>query len=333
MAKSGRKNDIDGLLARMAKSKVVVVGDVILDRFVYGTVERISPEAPVPVVDVQHTARVLGGAANVVRNLRSLGADALLVGVVGADGPARTLHRLLEKDGASSEGLVEVHGRQTAVKTRIIAQKQQVVRFDRESKGALPGETAGRLGDAVARALKGAHAVIVSDYGKGVVSAELMAQLAAHTTEAGIPLAVDPKPQNRALYHGVGIITPNVKETEAMCALSVSTDAEAEAAGFALLRKLDTRAILVTRGEKGMTLVERGKKKAVHIPTRARDVFDVTGAGDTAISVLTLAWAAGADLATAAMLANCAGGVVVGKLGTAVVSPEELRKAAADLLP
>ncbi len=323
--------DLDKLLARMAKRRIVVVGDVILDRFVYGSVERISPEAPVPVVDVHDTQRRLGGAANVVRNVKALKADALLIGVVGHDGPAGTIRRLLAEEKASEAGLVECSGRKTAVKTRVIAQKQQIVRFDRESRGKMNHDTEARLADALTAHLKGAHGVIVSDYGKGVVTADLMAHLCAHATELKIPVAVDPKPLNNVCYSGVGVVTPNRKECEQMTGLPAGTDREAAKAARALLDRLDARAVLLTRGERGMTLVERGEKKAVHIPTRAKDVYDVTGAGDTAISVFTLAWAAGASLIEAAQLANLAGGVVVGKHGTATASPAELKGAAREL--
>ncbi len=319
---------LERLLARAPHVRVAVVGDVMLDEFLYGAVERISPEAPVPVVDVEREVAFPGGAANVVRNLRALSAQVDLYGAVGADGAAERIRAELRELGLGVEGLVEVAGRPTAIKTRVIAQHQQVVRFDRERRGDLPCEARLRLQAVLAERLGDTHAVVVSDYGKGVVGSALMAAILGLTRPRGVLVAVDPKPGNAACYDGVDVITPNVKETEAMTGLPARSDAEAEAAGRALLERHGARSILVTRGERGMTLVTRGEP-VVHIPTWARDVFDVTGAGDTAISVLTLAWAAGAAPAEAAALANLAAGIVVGKLGTAVVGPEELARAAA----
>jgi D-beta-D-heptose 7-phosphate kinase/D-beta-D-heptose 1-phosphate adenosyltransferase len=314
------------LLDKMSGSKVVVIGDLILDRFLYGTVDRISPEAPVPVVDVREERNLLGGAANVVRNIRALGGNTCPVGVVGFDVAADEIELMLKGSGIEPVGLVVDRLRPTAVKTRVIAQHQQVVRFDREEKKPLTPEVSRKVRESALSALSGASAIIVSDYGKGVVHAELMAEVVALAKRMSIPVCVDPKPVNISLYRGASVITPNSKETEAMSGMGTATDEEATAAGKALMEKLGTESILVTRGERGMTLVQRDAKPT-HIPTMAKDVFDVTGAGDTAISVFTLAWAAGADIADAAYLANLASGIVVGKLGTAVVTPEELKEA------
>jgi D-beta-D-heptose 7-phosphate kinase/D-beta-D-heptose 1-phosphate adenosyltransferase len=320
----GVARSLDRMLNRTSPVRVAVVGDVILDRFLYGSVERISPEAPVPVVDVREDVYRLGGAANVVRNLHALGADVSMVGVVGDDDDADNLRERLQLHGSHDTGLVIDAARPTAVKTRVIAQHQQVVRFDKEDRNPLSDEVVGRLLERMNEAIDGADAVIVSDYGKGVVTERIMAPLRQRAQEKGLIVAVDPKPQNIDRYRGMGAMTPNAKETEAMCGINVMADADAERAGRALMEKLETRAMLITRGEKGMTLVQ-ADGDTHHIPTRARDVFDVTGAGDTAISMLTLAWAAGCDLIHAAELANRASGIVVGKLGTAVVTPEELR--------
>ncbi len=317
---------LDLLAARPVR--VVVVGDVVLDRFLYGAVDRISPEAPVPVVDVEREVFRLGGAANVVHNLRALGAEAGLIGVVGDDADAEWLRARLAELGVDPDGLVVAEDRPTAVKTRVIAQHQQVVRFDRERRGALAVSTANRLAAVLGAALATADAVIVSDYGKGVVDAPLMDALVPACRARGVFAAVDPKPSNRSCYRGVDLITPNARETEAMVGASVGTDPEAEAAGEALRADLDLGSVLVTRGERGMTLVA-GDGPAVHIPARARDVYDVTGAGDTTIAVLTAARAAGAPLAAAACLANLAAGIVVGKLGTAVTTRDELAAAVA----
>ncbi|GAB6062328.1 D-glycero-beta-D-manno-heptose-7-phosphate kinase [Deferrisoma palaeochoriense] len=321
----------DGL-ARAAWERLVgrqlrigVVGDLMLDRFVYGEVDRISPEAPVPVVEVEREVVRLGGAANVAHNLRALGAAVDLVGVVGLDGAAEELAAELGANGLSAEGLVQAPDRPTAVKTRIIARHQQVVRFDRERRGPLPEGARSALGARVDELAPRWDGIVVSDYGKGVVDRELVERLLRWGARTGAWVSVDPKPVNAAAYAGVHAMTPNTKETEAMAGGPAHDDGEAEAAGRALLERLGLRAVVVTRGERGMTVVEPGR--VTHLPTRARDVFDVTGAGDTAIGVFTLAKAAGADVVEAAALANVAAGIVVGKLGTATVSPGEVEEA------
>ncbi|MBI5015097.1 MAG: D-glycero-beta-D-manno-heptose-7-phosphate kinase [Deltaproteobacteria bacterium] len=313
---------VERLLDRFAQMRVGVLGDVMLDQFVYGKVERISPEAPVPVVEVEREVFHLGGAANVVHNLRSLGASVDLVGVLGEDDMAAVVKAHLAALGVMTDGLVAVPGRPTALKTRVIAQHQQVVRFDREHKNPLPADVVAALGQCVEACVPKLRAVIVSDYGKGVVGPEVMETLLAAAGRHGVWVFVDPKPPNVALYRGVDVVTPNLKETEEMTGRRARTDDEAVAAGRALRDRLGARAILVTRGERGMTLVTEDEAPT-HIPTHARDVFDVTGAGDTAISTLALAWAAGAPLTEAAQLANVAAGIVVGKLGTAAVSAAE----------
>ncbi|PLX41317.1 MAG: D-glycero-beta-D-manno-heptose-7-phosphate kinase [Deltaproteobacteria bacterium] len=314
---------LKALLGKMAQKRIAVIGDLILDKFLYGSVSRISPEAPVPVVDLREERHLLGGAANVVRNIASLGAAPELVGVAGDDAEAVEFLALLEKAGGRGKGIVTDPGRPTAVKTRIIAQHQQVVRFDREEKSPLPLEIALKVKERALDAVGRADAVVISDYGKGIITRELFSAVAELAKERGIPLSVDPKPPNTNCYRGAGVLTPNAKETEEMSGLPVGTDEEAEVAGKKLMEMLAAGAMLVTRGERGMTLVRRDGI-TTHIPTQAKDVYDVTGAGDTAISILTLAWAAGADLTEAALLANIASGIVVGKLGTAVVSPAEL---------
>lgn len=319
---------LERLSDRAADLRLAVVGDVMLDQFLYGAVERISPEAPVPVVEVEREVAFLGGAANVVRNLRALGAQVELYGAVGQDPAAERVRQELSAVGVGDGGLVVARERPTAVKTRVIAQHQQVVRFDREARGALPAEVVGRVLGCLEARMGFLDGIIVSDYGKGVVCPGLMEPLVASARAAGVLLAVDPKPMHVRQYRGVTLVTPNTKEAEAMAGGPARSDEEAAAVGRALLHDLGTAAILVTRGDRGMTLVERSGD-VTHIPTRARDVFDVTGAGDTAISVLSLAWAAGADAKESACLANLAAGIVVGKLGTAVVSLEELRGAAA----
>jgi D-beta-D-heptose 7-phosphate kinase/D-beta-D-heptose 1-phosphate adenosyltransferase len=312
------------LMTENAKDKkIVVVGDVMLDQFLYGAVERISPEAPVPVVEVKRETFHLGGAANVVRNLSALGAKVDLVGVIGDDAWADSMRDLLAKTNSGCDGLVTDPSRPTAKKTRIIAQHQQVVRFDREDRRALDGDVIERVTASLTDKLEGADAVIVSDYGKGMICDQVMEVVRKIAIARGLPVAVDPKPVNFQRYREVGVITPNAKETQEMSGISPVSDEGAEAAGRHLMKELGTRSILVTRGENGMTLVEQGGG-VTHIHTRAKDVFDVSGAGDTSISVFTLAWACGSTLAQAACISNSAGGIVVGKLGTAVVTLEEL---------
>lgn len=303
--------------------RVVVVGDVMLDQFLYGEVERISPEAPVPVVEVKSETFHLGGAANVVRNLSALGAQVDLVGVIGDDAWAESVRALLSKANACSEGLVVDASRPTAKKTRVIAQHQQVVRFDREDRSALDEEVMERLIATLAKRLEGADAVIVSDYGKGIICDPVMEVVRELAIARNLPVAVDPKPVNISRYRGVGVITPNAKETEQMSGFCPASDEGAMAAGKHLMEELSTRSMLVTRGENGMTLVEAGGG-VTHIPTLAKEVFDVSGAGDTSISVFTLAWACGAELAASACISNRAAGIVVGKLGTATVTIDEL---------
>ncbi|GAB4255751.1 MAG: hypothetical protein Kow0092_01210 [Deferrisomatales bacterium] len=322
-----------GRLRETAPSlQVAVVGDVILDQFVYGAVERISPEAPVPVVEVEQEVFRPGGAANVVRNLTALGARASLFGVVGEDREGQWLGEELRRAGVGREGLVQVAGRPTALKTRVIAQHQQIVRFDRERREPVPAAALARLKDRLAGELPGASAVVVSDYGKGVVGGELMEALAGLCGPRGTYMAVDPKPVHVRWYGGASAITPNTKEIEGMTGLPARSDDEVARAARELADRSAVAEVLVTRGDRGMTLVESAGR-VTHIPTRARDVFDVTGAGDTTIAVYTLARAAGISAGEAAALANLAAGIVVGKLGTAAVTADELWDAVRNGVP
>lgn len=302
--------------------RVGVIGDVMLDRFLYGDVDRISPEAPVPVVVVDRILARLGGAANVANNIKTLGATVDLLGVVGDDGPAEELAAELEGKGISPEGLVVSRDRPTAVKTRIIARHQQVVRFDLERPGELPEAPRSALMRRVDDLAPKWDGMILSDYGKGVVNQQIVSQLTNWATKTGAWIVVDPKPVNAPIYRGTHAMTPNTKEAETMTGFRIKDEDDAERAGNKLLASLGLRAVVLTRGEQGMSVVE--PDRVTHLPARARDVFDVTGAGDTAIALFTLAVAAGANVAQAAALANLAAGIVVGKLGTAVVQPEEI---------
>jgi D-beta-D-heptose 7-phosphate kinase/D-beta-D-heptose 1-phosphate adenosyltransferase len=295
----------------------------MLDQFVWGSVTRISPEAPVPVVRLERETVSPGGAGNVARNLVALGARARPVGVVGEDRDGEHLARLCRESGMPVEGLVTVRGRPTTVKMRVVAQHQHVVRVDREDDGPLASEAARAVRERALAGLEGAHAVVISDYDKGAITPDLLAAVLPEAARRGLPLVVDPKPRHFAHYRPATVVTPNAREAMEAAGLPARTDAELEALGRSLLAGLGCPHLLITRGERGMLLLDRGGG-ALAIPAAAREVFDVTGAGDTVAATLALALAAGASVRDAAVLANRAAGVVVGKLGTAVVSREEI---------
>jgi D-beta-D-heptose 7-phosphate kinase/D-beta-D-heptose 1-phosphate adenosyltransferase len=312
-----------GLLERMRAGRVLVLGDVMLDEFLWGRVARISPEAPVPVVQVQRQSYHLGGAGNVACNLRSLGGEAVVVGVIGEDPAARTLREALRDAGVDSALAVADSGRPTTVKTRIVAHHQQVVRADREVDDPVPARLEARLLEAVRARLPQCGALVVSDYQKGVVTPGLMRAVRALAARRGVPVLVDPKVRHFGLYRRVRMVTPNQLEAEQATGIRIRRDADLRAAGNRILKVVGCDAVLITRGEQGMALFERGRRP-LQIPTAAREVFDVTGAGDTVIAALALAVCAGAALFEAAALANYAAGVVVGKLGTATATPQEV---------
>jgi len=311
------------LLAAMRERRVLVVGDVMLDEFLWGRVARISPEAPVPVVEITSQTFHLGGAANVACNVRSLGGQAAVAGVVGGDATGQRLRDALEHSGIEDALALDDRGRPTTHKIRIIAHHQQVVRADREETGEIGTALEDALGDALRRSARGAGAIILSDYQKGVVTRRLMKKVLDAARREGVPLLVDPKVRHFALYRGAAVVTPNQMEAEQATGVRIRDAAGLHEAGGKILKSLRCRAVLITRGEHGMALFEQDRKP-VEIPTAARQVFDVTGAGDTVIASFALALAAGATLPEAAMLANYAAGVVVGKIGTATVSPEEV---------
>jgi rfaE bifunctional protein kinase chain/domain len=316
------KEKLQEIVNRFSDQSILVVGDLILDHFVWGTVDRISPEAPVPVVKVVKESFHLGGAANVARNLSVLGAQPLLVGMVGCDEAGDQLVEQLEKEEISSAGLMRVTDRTTTVKTRIIAQHQQVCRTDRESTDPPSGELLAQINDSYLNYLKQAKGIIVSDYAKGVLSQMLVPDLIREAREKEKFLAVDPKRSDFSSYRGASLVTPNSKEAERASGIEIVDEPSFIQAGQRLLEMTKADSLLITRGEEGMTLFE-GQEHA-HIPTVAREVFDVTGAGDTVIASLTLAVTAGASVGEAAVLANHAAGVAVGKLGTAAASVDEI---------
>ncbi|MCH8999032.1 MAG: D-glycero-beta-D-manno-heptose-7-phosphate kinase, partial [Proteobacteria bacterium] len=322
-------------LEALAGARVLVVGDVMLDRFVYGTVERISPEAPIPVLRIEREAAMLGGAGNVLRNLAALGVATDLVAVVGDDAAGREVQALALAETADGCRLLVHQGRPTTIKERYIAAGQQLLRTDREAAQPLAPETAGALVAAARAALADAGALVLSDYGKGVLDPATLGALIEAAGSAGCPVVVDPKGRDFGLYRGATLVTPNRHELEQASGLPTASDGEVALAAQAIIDTCGIEAVLATRGPHGMTLVNgRGKGTHFHFPAAAREVFDVSGAGDTVTAVAAAALAAGLSLEDAARLANVAAGIVVGKLGTAVVRPEELLQAlhASDLL-
>lgn len=313
--------DFQKIIKNFRKRKILVIGDVILDHYIWGKVQRISPEAPVPVVEVTRESFLLGGAANVAHNIVSLGAHATVIGINGEDIAGEALRGILEQKGVDCSGLF-TENRPTTVKTRVIAHNQQVVRFDREDSKYVDGRILKGILSHIRSVLEGYDAVIVSDYRKGMVTEGLIKGILQKAKPTGIFVAVDPKVGHFDFYKGASLITPNLMEASLGSGIEIKDDASLVKAGRALMKKLSLRSLLVTRGEQGMSLFE--KDRITHIPTVARKVYDVTGAGDTVISAFTLAHVSGAGLEQAAVIANHAAGIVVAEVGTAVASPDEL---------
>jgi rfaE bifunctional protein kinase chain/domain len=314
------------LLRSMRGQRVLVIGDVMLDQFLWGHVARISPEAPVPVVEIASESFHLGGAANVAGNLRALGGAAVVAGIVGDDDAGARVRSALAAAGIE-DALSVAADRPTTLKTRIIAHHQQVVRADREASGDVPKGVEDALLDRVRATLASCGAVIVSDYQKGVITPALVKTVVGLARRRGLSVLVDPKVAHFPMYRRVALVTPNQTEAEQATGIRIRTQADLVAAGDRILRRLRCDAALITRGEQGMALFEPGQP-LLQIPTAAREVFDVTGAGDTVIATIGLACCARAHLHEAARLANFAAGVVVGKVGTATASPDEVLAAA-----
>ncbi|HIJ20145.1 MAG TPA: D-glycero-beta-D-manno-heptose-7-phosphate kinase [Deltaproteobacteria bacterium] len=314
---------------RFPGAKVFVIGDIIMDRYIWGNVSRISPEAPVPVVDVKMENGMLGGAANVIRNIAALGARPVLCGVVGKDETGEEILSEIEKMGLKKDGIVTEDSRITSVKTRVVAHNQQVVRFDRESRKEISPTSIKNILSYIEENLAEIDAIVISDYGKGVISGQIMNGL---TTLIGPPakrtiiLSVDPKTGNFEYYQGVDIITPNHHEAGLFCGIEIVDEETLLRAGKAMLDHLHCRSVLITQGKDGMTLFEKAGE-ITHIPTVAKKVFDVTGAGDTVIGTISLALASGLDLKSAAILSNFAAGIVVGEVGTSAVNAKDLKEA------
>ncbi|MBE9534209.1 MAG: D-glycero-beta-D-manno-heptose-7-phosphate kinase [Proteobacteria bacterium] len=314
---------------KFSSCRILVVGDVIMDEFLWGRVERISPEAPVPVVQVEEESLVLGGAGNVVNNIISLGGQALLCGVTGNDAMGRELVHMLQEMNSPTHGLVVEDRRPTTIKTRVVAHSQQVVRVDREEREPVTEASIERIITTVEEQIDSIDAIVVSDYGKGVVVQGLMETIRLLTRGRQITLTVDPKVQNVALYKGVTLITPNHQEAELMSGIVINDEESLRRAGTRLLDELGCQMVLLTQGDRGMTLFE-GNGRATQIPTVARKVFDVSGAGDTVTGTFTLALAAGLTPRQAAVLANLAAGIVVGEIGTATVAASRLKEVLID---
>ena len=310
-------------MRRASERFIVVYGDVMLDEFVWGDVARISPEGPVPVVDVRRESVHLGGAANVLANLVALGVRASVVGVVGDDRAGERLRAELKETGAADDALVVDEARPTTTKTRIIAHSQLVVRADRERRTAVDAGTEERIIEVLNRAIKEADAFVVSDYDKGAVTPRVLSEILPVAYGRGIPVLVDPKTRNFDSYRPATLVTPNHHEALRLTNTEEHDDESLKRAAHLIRARLDCESVLITRGERGMMLLE-SYHEPVYVETVAREVYDVTGAGDTVIATLAAALAEGASMLEAATLANHAAGIVVGKVGTATASAEEL---------
>ncbi|MCK4437151.1 D-glycero-beta-D-manno-heptose-7-phosphate kinase [bacterium] len=311
------------IISKFSQGRVLVVGDLILDEYVWGSVSRISPEAPIPVVEVVKQSSLPGGAANVANNIHSLGGIVFLSGVVGQDGNGNLLKEGLLKRGMENKGLVVDRGRPTTMKTRIIAHHQQVVRVDRESKETISDSILKQLLAYCRPLLDDIQTVVIEDYGKGVITAQLM--LAIKEMAGSRMLIVDPRVGSFSQYKGTHLLTPNRHEAEVALGKEIRDEGSLREAGKELLHQLSCQAVLITLGEDGMCLFQK-EDSMTHIPTIAREVYDVSGAGDTVVATASLALSVGATLKEAAQLSNLAAGIVVGKVGTATLSRSELER-------
>ncbi len=317
------KERFNRILADWGGHRILVLGDVMLDEYLWGSVSRISPEAPVPVVEIVKESIKLGGAANVALNVKSLGDKPVLVGIAGDDMNGDRMMHALKEAGITSEGIFMDNHRRTTVKTRVIAHNQQVVRADREDTEEISEKLEKEILNLVRGRINEIGGVIISDYGKGVITLNLLTELIALCKESRVFIAVDPKETHFMNYRQVSLITPNHHEAGFVYGKRIKDEAILEEVGWGLLKKLNVEALLITRGEKGMSLFE-SNRTLTHFPTKAKKVYDVTGAGDTVISAFTCAFSAGANYKEAALISNHAAGIVVGEVGTAQVSKEEL---------
>ena len=313
------------IIDEFSRSKVVVVGDLMVDQFIWGKVSRISPEAPVPVVEVTSENFLLGGSANVLNNISSVGGKVHVTGIIGPDDMGRLLIRKFREMNIDTNGIIVEHDRPTTVKTRIIAHSQQVVRFDRENKQSVSLDSVEKMVEYVETIRDDLGAIVISDYSKGIISERLLKGVSEVVSGRDVVVCIDPKQNDFSLYQDFDVITPNHYEAGRALGMEITSEDDLIKNGETLLERFGFKAVLITRGEEGMSLFENGGS-ITHIPAVAREVFDVTGAGDTVIGILALCMAAGATFKEAAVLANHAAGIVVGKVGTATVSQEELRE-------
>ena len=321
--KSQSFTKLKNIIQEFKKKKILVVGDLILDEYIWGKVSRISPEAPVPVVWVDNESYMPGGAANVANNICSLGAKAYLAGIVGKDERAAILKGALAHKGIETEGILTDSSRPTILKTRVIAHHQQVVRIDRESVEPVKDRLLAKMIAYVDRVIGEIDAIIIEDYGKGLITPKLLKPVMKIAKKHKKIVSVDPKEEHFSYYKGVTVITPNNKEASIAAGFKIRDKASLKKAGQILLNKFNLKTVIITLGEEGMAVFETGRAMR-KIPTIAQEVFDVSGAGDTVISAFTLSLASGATSIQAAHISNCAAGIVVGKVGTSVVDPDTL---------
>ena len=315
------------IISNFLQSGVLVIGDVMVDHFIWGKVSRISPEAPVPVVDVQKDSILLGGCANVLNSIYAMGGKVYVTGVIGADSIGQGLISDLRSRKIDTAGIVVEKERPTTLKTRVVAHGQQVVRFDQESRQPIPKASTQKILDYVKSLRNKIGAIVISDYSKGVISKELIEGVKNIVKDSNIFICLDPKQSDFTIYQGVHVITPNHHEAQRAAGMEINNSDDLMLLGEKLLNKFDFKALLVTRGEEGMSLFEKKRKiEHTYFPAQAKEIYDVTGAGDTVIGVLALALAANASLTEATCLANHAAGIVVGKVGTATVSQKELKE-------
>jgi len=321
--KTDELNKLKSIVGNFKSAKVLVIGDLILDEFIWGDVSRISPEAPVPVVWVKSESFMPGGASNVANNLSSMGACTYLVGVIGRDERGAILKGELEQKGIDTSGIVVDESRPTTLKTRVVAHHQQVVRIDKEKLGGLSDELIGRIISNTKNIINEVDAIIIEDYGKGVITPKLLKEIVPFAKARKKVISVDPKEEHLRYYQGITLITPNNHEASKAVGFEIKDNATLKKAGQAILKKFKCKIALITLGENGMAVFQKDRPMK-HISTIAQEVFDVSGAGDTVIASYTLSLASGANPFQAAHISNCAGGIVVGKVGIAVVTPQEL---------
>ena len=327
------KTKLEDVLKSLPQSKIMVIGDIMLDEYLWGNINRISPEAPVPIVEIERISHRLGGAANVVQNLVKLGVNTTLISIRGDDSNGETLTEMLKSSGCNCGSICVSRTRPTTIKTRIIAGNQQVIRSDRETTDALDHDEIGLMKSAFDKAVDGIKAIIISDYGKGVVCEEFLKYALSEAKKRGIFISVDPKEKHFDLYRMVDVITPNLKEAHVIVNKPFQKRSLEEIIelGWDIVNRMSLKFLLLTLSERGMMLFDKNENKCSHLPTVAQSVFDVTGAGDTVISVFSAAMASGASPVESAYISNHAAGITIGEIGTSSVDLETLSKACLDL--